>query len=672
MITNKNLVFELKGKFTKNKILEELANKLVEDGSASNVEAVLTGFKEREQQVSTGMSDGIAIPHVASSDIAEPRMIIAKLDTPIDWKSLDGGLTDYVIAIAVPDSGRDTHMDLLTQLTGKLGDPEFIKELKKMSIDNTVKFINEFKVEKKKTTAIKGALNVVGISTCPVGIAHTFMAAEAMEKACEKKGYNYKIEKQAAIGIKDKLTTADIANADIVLFAAGKEIEGRERFVGKTGVEWSSVGKVIKEADKMLEEAEKSPQPINAGASGGSTSKATGNGNVQSSGGVMRHALAGLSYMIPFVVVGGIFIAMSMGLGYKPVLDVATGNWNMTPNNSFWASMNFIGGQAFTLMIPILAMFIANSIAGRSAIAPAAILALAFNTTTGDATWNYDLMQFGGFENSPALGFLGAIAFGYLVGYSIKWFNDAVEAPRWLAPAMPIFVIPLMFTAVYWLAFAFVGYLPLYAIALILNKGLQSLADAGLFPVLGILLGAMLAFDMGGPINKIAFFFGVGTIATQPEIMGMVGAAGGVPPLGCALGVLFGLSMGVKFDEEDKANASSAGLMGMIGISEGAIPFAIKYPKYVFAANMIGGATAAMLAGFFHVTDVAAHTGPIVYLLGAVGHVDSATGMAATSYSYGLLFLLAIAIGSVITGAIFATGMKYEQVKAGKVESGKV
>ncbi len=664
MFTKKELVFTLSGSQTKNKVLEEISNKLVENGIGLDAKEILAGFQEREKQISTGMSDGIAIPHVAHSSIKEPKIAIVKIEKPVDWKAMDGKPSDFIIAIAVPESGRDTHMDLLTQLTAKLANEDFIKKLKEMNEDEIVKFINEFKVEDKKVTNKKGAKNVVGISTCPVGIAHTFMAAEAIENACAKKGYNFKIEKQAAIGTKDKLTSKDIEEADIVLFAAGKEIEGRERFVGKVGIEWSSVGKVIKEADKMLEEAETNPQPIN---SGGGSSNVTSTGGAQaSSGGVMRHALAGLSYMIPFVVLGGIFIAMSMGLGYKPELNPITGNYDMVAQNSFWSAMNFVGVQGFTLMIPILAAFIANSIAGRSAIAPAAILSLAFNTGGGEATWNWDTMAFGGFTNSPALGFLGAIAFGYLVGYTVAVFNNKVNPPKWLAPAMPIFVIPLLFTTVFWIAFAFVGYLPLYGLALLLNNALQAIADAGLLPVLGLLLGAMLAFDMGGPINKIAFFFGVGTIATQPEIMGMVGAAGPVPPLGCALGVLFGLLLGVKFDDEDKTNATSAGLMGLIGISEGAIPFAIKYPKYVFAANMIGGAIAGMLAGFFHVTDVAAHTGPIVYLLGAVGHVDATTGLAATSYSYGLLFLLAIIIGSVVTGLIMAGGLKYEQIRVAK------
>lgn len=170
---------------------------------------------------------------------------------------------------------------------------------------------------------------------------------------------------------------------------------------------------------------------------------------------------------------------------------------------------------------------------------------------------------------------------------------------------------------------------------------------------------------MGGPINKIAFFFGVGTIASTPEIMGMVGTAGPVPPLGCAIGVAIGMSIGVEFDSEDKTNASSAGLMGFIGISEGAIPFAIKFPKVVIISNITGGAVAGMLGGIFHVTNVAAHTGPLVYILGAVGKVNDA-GVAVTNYGYGLLFILAIIIGSLVTGLMMAFGLKFEQNRAAK------
>lgn len=660
MITNKNLVFKISGATTKKEVLKELSKRLVEDGSATKASSVLKGFEEREKQSSTGMGEGIAIPHVSSKDITEIRMLVAKLDKPTDWQSLDGQPTDTVIAIAVPASGRDDHFELLTQLTGKLADPEFINKFKKMTIKQTVDFINEFKVEKKVSKVAKDAKKIVAVTTCPVGIAHTFMAAEALENAAEKAGYAIKVEKQAAIGTKDELSKKDIEEADFVIIVAGKEIEGRGRFLGKQGAERGNISKAIKEAPQIIEEATKTPQPINSGGAGGSSSTSTGSTEKAS---WMSHMMAGLSYMIPFVVLGGIFIALSIGIGYAP--DGANG---MQPKNSFWAAMNFVGVQGFILMIPILAAFTANSIAGRSAIAPAAILALAFNSGGGEATWNWfaDGMGFGGFTSSPALGFLGAIVFGYLIGYTVKLFNQKVTPPRWLAPAMPIFVIPIMFTGLGWVLFTFVGYLPLYGLALGLNALLNIIKETpGMLAILGLFIGAMISFDMGGPINKIAFAFGVSMIGAGDSlnggsvVMGMVSTSIPVAPLGAALGVLVGKLIKVEFDQEDVTNASSAGLMGLIGISEGAIPFAIKFPKVQFIANVAGGAVAGLLAGAIGITSVAAHGGPIVGLVGAIGWTHSASIIIPT-----ILFFLVIIVAALVTATIMAFGLKFEQKKA--------
>lgn len=670
MITNSKLVFNIKEKKTKKQILTLISKKLESEGIASSAKEVLKGFEERENQTSTGMSDGIAIPHVSSSAISEVKIVVAKLAESVNWPALDGKKTDYVIAIAVPNSGRDDHFELLTQITGKLGNPDFIKELKKMSLSKTVNFINDFKVSKKKNIKNKSGKKIVAVTTCPVGIAHTFMAAEAVEKAAIEAGYQIKVEKQAAIGTKDKLSAKDIVEADYVILVAGKEIEGRERFNGKVGAEWTHVGKSIKEASTLVEEATKTPKSFGTKGKGGSITIDTG--SIQKPG-LLSHMMSGLSYMIPFVVVGGILIAVTIGIGYNPSAS------GMIPKNNWFgewmASLNFVGAQAFGLMIPILAMFIANSIAGRSAIAPAAILAFAFNSGGGEAVWNWgfgaDSMGFGAFSQSPALGFLGAIVFGYCVGFAVKLFNSVVEAPKWLAPAMPIFFIPIGATLLFWAIFAFIGYLPLYAIALSLNWLLGLIKEAGLMFLLGVIIGAMISFDMGGPINKIAFAFGVATIGSIADstnggsaIMGIVSTSIPVAPIGSAIGVGLGSIFKVDFDEEDKTNASAAGLMGIIGISEGAIPFAIKFPKVQFIANVTGGAVAGMLAAIIGITSIAAHGGPIVGFVGGISTTWNASIWVAL-----IIYLIIILIGSLVTALIMVFGIKFDQVRLSKLEA---
>lgn len=669
MITNKNLVFKIKDKMSKKQILTLISEKLYDDGASTSKIKVLKGFEDREKETSTGMTDGIAIPHTSIPEIKEARIVVAKLSYPINWKSLDGKMIDTVIAIVVAKSGRADHFELLTQLTGKLADPEFIKEFKKMNLKQTVDFINTFKLPKRKSIVSKKSKKIVGVTTCPVGIAHTFMSAEAIEKAAEKAGFQVKIEKQAAIGTKDELTAKEIQEADFVIIGAGKEIEGRERFVGKKGLEWTNLGMVIREADRMVKEATTNPQPINSGLhkknpKGGAKTKSTGTTQKISAS---SHMMAGLSYMIPFVVTGGIFLAISMGMGYAPDETGA-----MVAKNQFWAGINFMGSEAFLLMIPILAGFTANSIAGRSAIAPAAILALVFNSTGGEANWNWfaNGMGFGGFESSPALGFLGAIVFGYFVGYSIKIFNYHIEPPKWLAPAMPIFFIPIGFTAFWWLIFAYFGYLPLYAFALAFNILLGFLSDNHLMLFLGIIIGAMISFDMGGPINKIAFAFGVTALTTLglpthsanggDQVMGMVSASIPVAPLGAALGVLIGKTLHiVDFDDEDVTNASSAGLMSLIGISEGAIPFAIKYPKVQFIANITGGAVTGALAGLLMITSVAAHGGPIVGFVGGISW--NIEGASSTMLVPTILYMVIILIGGLVTAFVMISGLWLEK-----------
>lgn len=665
-LTNENLI-SINQKFkTQDEVLKHIGKLVSKYDSNITINEIYKGLVKREKQISTAVGDGIAIPHTIVDKLKEPLVIVIENSDPLDWKADDKNPVTTVISIIVPKQKQNMHLDILSTIASKLLDEKTISNFKKFSAKEIEEFINMDIKEDPKVVPKVGEskpskeVKVVGISTCPVGIAHTFMAAEALEKYGAEHNISVKIEKQAAIGIKDELSQKEIEEADYVIIAAGKAIEGRERFVGKKGIE-VPVKDAFKRTKEVFEEAEKSNEyifePIDLTKAKGEEVKVKASGKNHKVS-PMAHILAGLSYMIPFVVVGGLLIAFSMGIGYEIPKD----GGGMVPKNSFWAAMNFVGVQAFVLMIPILAGFTANSIAGRSAIAPAMIIAFMVNDGGGAALWNYENGEFGGFTDSAGLGFLGAIAAGYLVGYSTKWFNGKFEAPKWLAPAMPIMVIPLLFTVVFWVFFAFIGYLPLYYLALSLNNGLKAMVDKGLLPLAALILGAMMAFDMGGPINKIAFFFGVMFISTEPTIMGAVGAAGPIPPLTVCVGVFAGKKLGIRFDESDETDAGSAGLMGLIGISEGAIPLALKYPKAVFPAIMTGGATAAFVASLFKVTNVAAHTGPIVYALGAVGK-ENAVGQAVTNYGYGLWFMFAILVGTLLGAALMILSLKITQAR---------
>ncbi len=323
-------------------------------------------------------------------------------------------------------------------------------------------------------------------------------------------------------------------------------------------------------------------------------------------------------------------------------------------------------------MIPILGGYIANSIGGRSAIAPTMILSMVIGNGSGDyvgpngqkwtdmVLYNWKAGTFGHFsQDNPAhAGFFGAIAIGFLIGYGVKYWYHIVKMPAVMKPIEPIIIIPILFTLVGWLFFSFFGYWPLYQLSTGIKSGIEHLISHNLLFLVGLVLGAMVAFDMGGPINKVAFLLGASYIGKgQPEIMGMVAAAIAVPPLGNGLGTLVGrFVFRLKFDKEDESNATAALGMGMFGITEGAIPFAVKYPKFIIA-NVIGGSIASAIAAMFMFGDNAAHGGPIVYFVGAIGHAVSSGNplkpyIAATAYGYGLLYLLTILIGSCVTAAL--------------------
>ena len=385
----------------------------------------------------------------------------------------------------------------------------------------------------------------------------------------------------------------------------------------------------------------------------------------------MQALMNGVSYMIPFVIVGGIFLAVSLGIGGSVS---AKGGGLVIPKDSFWYAINKIGSVGFTLMIAILGGFIASAIGGRAALAPAMIVSFAvgnpldaINSNSGSVFFNYQTLGFGGFDHNAALGFLGSIAAGLLIGYAVKLWNVLVSPHihKNIKPIEPIIIIPILMVLAAWALFAFVLYLPLYWTSYGLNVGIKYLIAKNLFFIAALILGGMIAFDMGGPINKIAFLLGASLITSgQPQVMGCIAAAIAVPPLGTGLAVVTRKLWRIKtYDKEDEGNAVSAIFMSLVGITEGAIPFAVKYPKQVIISNVIGGAIGAAVAALFQISDNAAHGGFIVYIVGAIGK----NGL--SNYLWGLFFVMSIIIGALVTATVMTLLIKYSEIKHKKTSN---
>ncbi|MGL5205736.1 MAG: PTS fructose transporter subunit IIABC [Metamycoplasmataceae bacterium] len=621
---------------------------------------VFNSFLDRENESSTGFEDGFAIPHAVSDSIINPAIIFVRLTNGVDWNSLDSQPAQYIIALFIPKEQRsESHMNVLSTLAVALLNEDF-KNIIKYSGDIDQIFqafenqLHENEPAPKIVNSYGDNYSILAITACPVGIAHTYLAAEKIEQACKELNIPAKVSTHGSVGIKNDFTEEEIVNADIVLISADVGID-LERFQGKR-IYQSSIKKAITDPIKLVNEALDNAKIIKNIES--TTSKSTD----EKKSYVVKHLLSGVSYMIPFIIFGGLLIALSLGIGKAIYTD---GN---IPNNTFLFYILKFGETAFGLMIAVLGGFIANSIAGRSAIAPAMIVSLIANNTS----LIYPLPGIDA-PNAP-LGFIGAILFGIIIGYQVKWMNSW-KIHKNLTAMMPIFIIPLGVTAFYALLTVFVIGAPL---SFIMDKFGQAMSTVfensegsnigvriGIGIGMGMLLGAMIGFDMGGPINKIAFVMS-SALLTQNinNPMGMIAAAIPVAPIGMGISTIVYKNY---FSKEEKGLGISAIMMGSIGISEGAIPFAVKDPKRVFIANIAGSAVAGGIAGALGVTGSVAHGGPIVALLGAVsGNFIGDSVGAQTGFGIAFFFL-AIIVGVLVTVFVYGLMMKY--VKDGKVKS---
>ncbi|MFI1211591.1 fructose-specific PTS transporter subunit EIIC [Streptomyces sp. NPDC020802] len=465
---------------------------------------------------------------------------------------------------------------------------------------------------------------LLAVTACPTGIAHTYMAAEKLSQAAERLGVDMKVETQGSIGAENVLTDNDVSTADGVIVTADKDVD-LSRFAGKRVVT-AGVAEGIHHPEQLIERVRTAPVHGAAAASGAESGAGAGVAATVSSGrgsagrggserGVAYKALMnGVSYMIPFVVVGGLLIAISLSLGGHT--DPSGGL--VIPKDSFWMDVNNIGVIGFQLMVPILSGYIAYAIGDRPALVPGMIGGWIANTGSL-------------YDSEAGAGFIGAIVTGFLAGYLVLWIKK-VEVPKFVRPIMPIIVIPIVATTALGLFFVYVIGRPISWVFEHLTDWLSGMTGTSAV-LLGAILGLMIAFDMGGPVNKTAFLFGTGLIATgNQDVMGMCAAAIPVMPLGQGLATLIRRRL---YTEQERETGLAALFMGLFGISEGAIPFAAARPAQVIPANMLGGAVAGAVAGLAGVEDAVPHGGPIVAVLGAVSGVP--------------MFFVAVVIGTVVT-----------------------
>ncbi|MEU4134247.1 fructose-specific PTS transporter subunit EIIC [Streptomyces wuyuanensis] len=475
---------------------------------------------------------------------------------------------------------------------------------------------------------------LLAVTACPTGIAHTNMAAERLVQAADALGVDMKVETQGSIGAENVFSDNDVREADGIIVAADKDVD-LSRFTGKRVLK-VGVAEGIRHPEQLIERV--GGAPVHGGEGAGSAPAAAGpsgagghtGGGGRERGVVYRALMNGVSYMIPFVVVGGLLIAISLALGGH-----ATPEGYAIPEGSFWESVFTIGEIGFKLMVPVLSGYIAYAIADRPALVPGMIGGWIANTGAL-------------YDSEAGAGFIGAIVTGFLAGYLVLWIKK-VEVPRFAQPIMPIIVIPVVATSALGLSFVYVIGRPIAWVFEHLTSWLSGMTGASAV-LLGGILGLMIAFDMGGPVNKTAFLFGAGLIASGNQtVMGMCAAAIPVMPLGQGLATLIQRRL---YTEQERETGMAALFMGFFGISEGAIPFAAARPAQVIPANMLGGAAAGALAGLAGVKDAVPHGGPIVAVLGAVGGVP--------------LFLLAVLVGTLVTALTTNALIGFKERRAGR------
>lgn len=633
-------------------VIAKLAQAVVNAGRATDFEQLYAAAEARESKTDTGIPGGIAIPHCRSAAVTEPTLAMARPNPAVSFGAKDGP-ADLIFFIAAPDGADQAHLKLLSTLARSLMKKSFTASLREASsAEEIVELVNgalgvgEKKAEAKPAEAAPAAApatsaqktpaasapvkKIVAVTACPTGIAHTYMAADALKYAAEELGYDLKVETQGSSG-NEKLTQADIDAADAVIFAVSVNVRERNRFAGKPFVE-SPVKRGIDEPKEMIAEAlAEAENPNGARVAAAASSAEDSAGATEGAWGsrIYKAVMTGISYMIPFVAAGGILVALGFvfeaitmpnlgDVNTKAILESAT-LFNL--GDVHWtlylgAVLQTIGGFGLSLMVPALAAYIAYGLAQRPGIAPGFIagsVALAVNA-----------------------GFLGGIVGGILAGL-IAYALGTLKLPRWLGSMMPVVVTPLVTSLVAGLLMYLLLGAPLAWVMTTLQDWLTSMSGGSAL-VLGLILGAMMASDLGGPINKAAYLFataGLSSGATvNQEIMAAVIISGMVPPLAMALATTLRPKL---FNENERENGKAAWLLGASFISEGAIPFASADPARVIPSTIVGGALAGAISMGAHVASPAPHGG--IWIIGLAQNP--------------LMFLVAVVAGTVVSALVY-------------------
>lgn len=608
---------------SRDEAVRELAELLFQERVLKDKERYIQDVLEREAQVSTDLENGVALPHGKSETVLRPAVAIGTSARGIRFSG-EGTSSRVIFLIAMPVQADDTHITLLSGITSRLLDNACLERIKGAAEPEEILAA----LTEEKAGAARGGTGkfLIGVTGCTVGVAHTYLAAKALEKAARELGAEIKVETNGSIGTENVPTREEIERAEGIIIASDKETD-MERFRGKRVVN-TNVKEGIDHPEELIRMVLDGKAPLygkgQAEPAKERRSPAAEKGTAQAaSGGKMLYKalMNGVSFMIPFVVIGGLLIAISLAVGGEP-----TPQGLVIPEGSFWNQISAVGSAGFTMMIPILAGYIAYAIGDRAALAPGMI-----------GGW---IANNGSFYGADAgTGFIGAIAAGLLVGYFVRWMKQ-FNWPEVIRPLVPIMIIPI--TGSLFIAFIFIFIIgaPIASLMTALYSMLESMS-AGSMILLGIVIGLMQGFDMGGPFGKVAFMFSVGLIAEgQPQFMGAQAMAIPVAPLGMALATFLDKKHQL-FLPEETANGKAALAMGLVGISEGAIPFAAGDPLAVIPANMIGSAVACTMAFLFGITDSVAHGGPIVLILGAVNKP--------------LMGLICMAAGTVVTAMVCMT-----------------
>ena len=619
LINEQLIALDLKAS-RKEEVFSEMTRLLVAQGKVSDEQQFIKDLWAREELDNTGFEEGVALPHAKSAAVSTPAVAIGISRSGIDYGAEDGKPSRLFFMIASPAGGANHHIEVLAELSAKLIEEGFIDALlAAKSPAAALALLLEKREEQAAPAADKGL--IIGVTGCPAGIAHTYLAAESLERAAKELGFEVKVETNGSIGVKNSPTAAEIARASAIVVACDKQVD-MARFNGKPLIK-TGVKAPIKDGKGLIEQALKAPAYVADKDERKSEEKSSGG-----SSDLYRYLMNGVSHMIPFVVTGGLLIALALAIGGDP-----TPSGMQIPAGSMWNQILNVGVAAFTLMIPILAGYIAYAIGDRPALAPGFI-----------GGW---IANNGSFYGADAgTGFIGAIIAGLLVGYLVRWIATR-HYHKMVQPLVPILIAPIVGSLFIAAVFIFIIGAPIADMMTGLNAMLLSMSGGSLV-LLGIVLGGMAGFDMGGPVNKVAFLFSVGMIASgQTQFMGAMACAIPAAPLGMSLATVLGRKLGI-FDATEIEAGKAAGAMGLVGISEGAIPFAARDPLAVIPANVLGSMTAAVMAFLFGITNSVAHGGPIVALLGAVNKP--------------LLALLCMICGAIVTGVV-AVALKKLRVK---------